>query len=103
MNVHLEVPTFIFSGKQNGNAADKNASVEMVPRIILCMGAALVESVSDLKYATHDLKHYDLVVVHKDQDFARYSKKIEHCVEMSWVKDCLISRQLLTLPSQSES
>ncbi|RPD66131.1 hypothetical protein L226DRAFT_609030 [Lentinus tigrinus ALCF2SS1-7] len=96
-------PDFVPSkqkSKKNGNTTDKNASFEMVPRIILCMGAAVVESVTDPKYANRGLEDYDLVVVHKDQDLARYSKKIEHCVEMSWVKDCLISRQLLTLPSQ---
>ncbi|KAI0721096.1 hypothetical protein C8T65DRAFT_632199 [Cerioporus squamosus] len=90
-------------GKKNGNASDKNVSVEMVPRIILCMGAATVESVGDSKYATRPLEDYDLVVVNKDQDLKRYSEMIEHCVDMSWVKDCLISRQFRALPSQQDS
>ncbi len=74
----------------------------MVPRIILCMGAATVESVGDVKYATQALEDYDLVVVNKDQDLKRYSEVIDHCVDVSWVKDCLISRHLRTLPSQQE-
>ncbi|RDX56778.1 hypothetical protein OH76DRAFT_1369818 [Lentinus brumalis] len=89
-------------GKKSGNAAEKKAAAEMVPRIILCMGAATVESVGDVKYATQALEDYDLVVVNKDQDLKRYSEVIDHCVDVSWVKDCLISRHLRTLPSQQE-
>ena len=50
----------------------------MVPRIVLCMGAATVESVSDHKHASAALDHYDYVIV---KDNVRFPH-IEHCVDV---------------------
>ena len=61
------------------------------------MGAATVESVSDVKYASRDPKQYDYVVV-PDQNLSRFSK-YKNAVDVNWVKDCLISGRLLPLPS----
>ena len=71
----------------------------MVHRIVLCMGAATVESVSDHKHASAALDHYDYVIV---KDNVRFPH-IEHCVDVAWVKDCLISGRLHPLPGEEEN
>ncbi len=68
-----------------------------MPRIVLCMGAATVESVAELKHASQNPKDYDYIVV-PDQNLTKFSKH-ENAVHVNWVKDCLISGRLLPLPS----
>lgn len=67
-----------------------------MPRIVLCMGAATVESVAELKHASQDPTDYDYIVV-PDQALGKFSQH-EHAVDVKWVKDCLISGRLLPLP-----
>ncbi|KAI0748118.1 hypothetical protein C8Q80DRAFT_717960 [Daedaleopsis nitida] len=86
-------------GKKNG--ATKKDAAEMVPRIILCMGAATVEAVADFKHASRGLDDYDYVVV-PDSDFDRFPD-LDVCVDVNWVKNCLISGRLLALPRQQNS
>lgn len=74
----------------------------MVPRIVLCMGAATVEAVSDRKFASRKLKDYDYVVVRDDADTSSF-QDVNNCVNVSWVKDCLISGRLLAHPGQPRS
>lgn len=69
----------------------------MVPRIILCMGAARVEAIPDLKYASTELSKFDYVVVKECADVDRVSAHA-NCVHFGWVKDCLIAGRLLPLP-----
>ena len=71
----------------------------MVPRIALSMGAATVESVGDPKHASRSLDDYDYVVVRESKDMTRFSH-IKHCVDVAWVKDCLISGRIHLLPSE---
>lgn len=73
----------------------------MVPRIILCMGAAIVEAVADLKHASRGLDDYDYVVV-PDSDFDQFPN-LDLCVDVNWVKNCLISGRLLALPREQNS
>ncbi|KAI0647044.1 hypothetical protein C8Q79DRAFT_957521 [Trametes meyenii] len=98
------VPAKVFSGKKvlcvapqfvlkkNGNG---NQAAEAVPRIILCMGAATVEAVKTEKNATLDLDEYDYIVVREESERI---KTVKNCVDIGWVKDCLISGRLLPLP-----
>ncbi|KAM5535165.1 hypothetical protein V8D89_011101 [Ganoderma adspersum] len=82
--------------KKSGDSALKKEAAESVPRIVLCMGAATVESVAELKHASQDPKDYDYIVV-PDQNLGKFSKH-ENAVDVKWVKDCLISGRLLPLP-----
>ncbi|KAI0709231.1 hypothetical protein C8Q76DRAFT_813486 [Earliella scabrosa] len=77
-------------------------AAEMVPRIVLCMGAATVEAVSDRKFASRKLKDYDYVVVRDDADTSSF-QDVNNCVNVSWVKDCLISGRLLAHSGQPRS
>ena len=65
----------------------------MVPRIVLCMGAERVESVADPKHASKDLDAYDYIVFREEKDKSRFSH-LKRCVDVAWVKDCLISGRL---------
>lgn len=77
---------------------ESNPSAEAVPQIILCMGAELVEAVSDQKHASRPLEKYDYVVVREDADRAPFHNVVQHCVDVNWVKDCLTSGRLLPPP-----
>jgi hypothetical protein len=64
-----------------------------IPRIIVSMGAARVEAVPELKYASNpDLEDFEYVVV-KDLH-ERPSVGGEKYVSMEWVKDCLIAGRM---------
>ncbi|EIW60358.1 uncharacterized protein TRAVEDRAFT_165083 [Trametes versicolor FP-101664 SS1] len=80
------------------NKKESNPSAEAVPQIILCMGAELVEAVSDQKHASRPLEKYDYVVVREDADRAPFHNVVQHCVDVNWVKDCLTSGRLLPPP-----
>lgn len=68
----------------------------MVPRIVLAMGAARVEAVPDTKYASSaDLSSFDFVIVKEQSDATRTRT---HCMNLQWVKDCLIAGRLLPYP-----
>ncbi|KAI0336523.1 hypothetical protein GY45DRAFT_1266256 [Cubamyces sp. BRFM 1775] len=88
-------------GKKKGNGVTQSS--ESVPLIILCMGAAAVEAVTDEKHASGKIDEYDYVVVRDEQDYERL-EHVERCVDVNWVKDCLISGRLLATPkTQVES
>ena len=70
----------------------------MVPRIILAMGASVVEAVPDFKAMSPKLlSEYDYVVVKERADVSRIPSNIK-CVPFAWAKDCLISGRLLPHP-----
>jgi len=70
-----------------------NDGGRFIPRIIVSMGAARVEAVPELKYASNpDLKEFQYVVV-KDMH-ERPSVGGEKYVSMEWVKDCLIAGRM---------
>ncbi|KAI0374885.1 hypothetical protein BV20DRAFT_961101 [Pilatotrama ljubarskyi] len=103
------VPAKVFSGKsilcisrQFVPCRRKNAnteSAEKVPLIVLCMGAKTVEAVTDEKYASRSLDEYDYVVLR--DDYEKRLLDVDHCVSVSWVKDCLISGRLLPVPERT--
>ena len=70
---------------------------ETVPQIILCMGAATVEAVPDEKFATRKLDDYNYIVFHDEEVETRLSG-LGRCVDVNWVKDCLVSGRLLPRP-----
>ncbi|KAI0831299.1 hypothetical protein BC628DRAFT_1353138 [Trametes gibbosa] len=76
---------------------ESKAAAEAVPKIILSMGAATVEAVVDEKHASRLLHEYNYIVFRDEHDTARLPD-VERCVDVNWVKDCLISGRLLPLP-----
>lgn len=69
----------------------------MIPRILLCMGAARVEAVDSFAQASAKLDRYDYVVV-KDADEAKRiasARRLDNCVAFPWVKECLITGRIL--------
>ncbi|KAI0780946.1 hypothetical protein BD413DRAFT_463455, partial [Trametes elegans] len=94
-------PLFVPSrgrGKKNNNGG--NQAAESVPQIILCMGAGAVEAVTDEKHASLGVSEYDLIVVREQADRVRLAH-LERCVDVNWVKDCLISGRLLPIPQRN--
>ena len=71
----------------------------MIPRIILCMGASIVEAVSSLTYANgqHFEEDYDYIVVEPRvyEDITARVKQFKNWVPFTWVKECLITSRLL--------
>lgn len=66
-----------------------------MPRIILAMGASVVEAVPDIKAMPPKLlSEYDYVVVKERGDISRVPANIQ-CVPFAWAKDCLIAGRLL--------
>jgi len=64
-----------------------------IPRIIVSMGAARVEAVPELKFASNpDLKGFQYVVVKELHE--RPPVGGEKYVSMEWVKDCLIAGRM---------
>ncbi|KAH9946119.1 uncharacterized protein BXZ73DRAFT_37633, partial [Epithele typhae] len=96
-------PEFVRSKgkKQNANDIKRKEAQEMVPRIILCMGAASVESVGDPKLASRKLAEYDYVVARDEPDRKKFSRSCSNCVGLAWVKDCLISGRLHSVEEAS--
>ncbi|KAH8116815.1 hypothetical protein DFH11DRAFT_1852350 [Phellopilus nigrolimitatus] len=84
--------------KKTATAADRSLEASRtVPRIIVCMGAARVEAVADVKHASKkDLTQYDYVVVKE----ALPSPLVQDAtyVDVTWIKECLIAGRLLPLP-----
>jgi superfamily I DNA and RNA helicase len=64
------------------------------------MGASRVEAVTEVKFASKDLPVYDYVIVKEATDFPEDLQDDVTFVHVPWVKDCLISGRLLTLPSR---
>ena len=72
----------------------------MIPRILLCMGAARVEAVDGVTHASMKLDRYDYVVVKDAEEARRIAKTrgLTNCVAFPWVKECLITGR--TLPRE---
>jgi len=68
-----------------------------VPRIILAMGAARVEAVIDVQYASDRPSGFDYVVA---QDPLPDLGMGVDVVNVEWIKDCLVSRKLTKLPGE---
>ncbi|EKM55223.1 uncharacterized protein PHACADRAFT_184039 [Phanerochaete carnosa HHB-10118-sp] len=93
----------IFPGKNpkrpqgNSDIDRSREAARMIPRILLCMGAARVEAVDIPAHASCKLDMYDYVVV-KDADEARRhprTRDLANCVTFPWVKECLITGRTL--------
>jgi hypothetical protein len=69
----------------------------MIPRIILCMGAARVEAVAAFTDASQALEAYSYVVVRDGDEVKKAVKnrRLTNCVSFPWVKECLITGRLL--------
>ncbi|KAI0273722.1 hypothetical protein BC834DRAFT_224345 [Gloeopeniophorella convolvens] len=78
----------------SGVGDEKSEGGRFVPRIILSMGAARVETVPDAKHASG--KKFDYVIV-KDLH-ERPADIAGTYVSMEWVKDCLIAGRLFPPP-----
>ena len=68
-----------------------------VPAIILAMGAARVEAVPDMKFASKTA--FDYIIVKDLSDCPKKAKGSIPYVPFPWVKDCLIAGRILPLPS----
>ncbi|TDL21567.1 hypothetical protein BD410DRAFT_724157 [Rickenella mellea] len=81
---------------------DKSAEASrMVPRIIFAMGAARVEAVAEARFASEkNLAKFDYVVVKEGPPKVPVGTGAT-VVDVSWIKDCLISARLLPLPEWS--
>lgn len=93
------VPLPSRGGRKGGPDATQDAS-RVVPWIMICMGASRVEAVTEVKFASKDLPVYDYVIVKEATDFPEDPQDDVTFVHVPWVKDCLISGRLLTLPSR---
>ncbi|KAG2349778.1 hypothetical protein BDR05DRAFT_253633 [Suillus weaverae] len=93
------VPLPSRGGRKGGSDATQDAS-RVVPWIMICMGASRVEAVTEVKFASKDLLAYDYVIVKEATDFPKDLQDDVTLVHVPWVKDCLISGRLLTLPSR---
>ncbi|KAF7799624.1 hypothetical protein EIP86_010862 [Pleurotus ostreatoroseus] len=76
--------------------SEDDIAYQMIPRIVLCMGADRVEAAADVK--PNDLSAFDLVVLKDDEGAKRRKLKGAKCVCINWVKECLITSRLLPLP-----
>jgi hypothetical protein len=93
------VPLPSRGGRKGGSDASQDAS-RVVPWIMICMGASRVEAVTEAKFASKDLPAYDYVIVKEATDFPKDLQDDVTLAHVPWVKDCLISGRLLTLPSR---
>ena len=77
----------------SGVGDEKSDGGRFIPRIIVSMGAARVEAVPELKYASNpDLKDFQYVIVKELHE--RPPVGGEKYVSMEWVKDCLIAGRM---------
>jgi hypothetical protein len=70
-----------------------------VARIIICMGARRVETVTELRHASGHHADYDYIVV-KDSCTNSVDVQGGTVVPWSWVKDCLIASRRLPMPDE---
>jgi hypothetical protein len=84
--------------KNNSDSEKQKEPGRTVPRIVLAMGAELVEAVVDHRHASADLSEYDYVLVKDAKEVKEYTGEGVTCVHVPWMKECLIASQLLPLP-----
>ncbi|KAG2157211.1 hypothetical protein DEU56DRAFT_722795 [Suillus clintonianus] len=87
-------------GVNKGVSDTGKAASQIVPWIMICMGASRVEAATEVKFASKDLPSYDYVIVKEATDFPKNPQDGVTLVHVPWVKDCLISGRLLSLPSR---
>jgi hypothetical protein len=76
-----------------------NEGMGVVPRIVLAMGADLVEAAADPgSSSSSDLSAFDLVLVKAQDDMAHVQLAKGHIVHLPWLKDCLITNRLHPFP-----
>ncbi|KAJ3544929.1 hypothetical protein NM688_g5690 [Phlebia brevispora] len=77
---------------------DNSNPLQMIPRIVLCMGANQVDAVSDVKQAGK-VSEYDYVVLKDEELHRRHNASLKGatCVGKDWVKECLVASRLLPL------
>ncbi|KAF9484732.1 hypothetical protein BDN70DRAFT_872278 [Pholiota conissans] len=68
-----------------------------LPRIILAMGAEIVEAVTEARYASKSLADYDYLVIKEPE---QYLREYSQCTTVHWpyVKQCLLASRHLPLP-----
>ncbi|KAI0818511.1 hypothetical protein BC629DRAFT_657918 [Irpex lacteus] len=93
-------PAFVpASRKGSVNDSGKVESKIEVPRIILCMGASVVEAVTSLTYASkQDFEQdYDYLVIEPGTfpEATEPVKRFKNWVPFKWVKECLVTGRLL--------
>ncbi|KAI0093723.1 hypothetical protein BDY19DRAFT_269440 [Irpex rosettiformis] len=99
MRVLCVSPAFVETKK--GSIVDVNdaESKRMIPRIILCMGASVVEAVSSLTFASRQEfeKDYDYLVIEPSTypNVTNQVKQFKNWVSFKWVKECLMLNRLL--------
>jgi len=84
--------------RNNSDGERQKEPGRTVPRIVLAMGAELVEAVVDHRHASADLGEYDYVLVKDVKEVKEYAREGVTCVHVPWMKECLIASQLLPLP-----
>ena len=98
-----QTPPFTnFALQRAGNDDKTPEASNSVPRIILAIGAEVVEAVTEPRHASQGLSNYDYLVIREP---AQYSAQFADCtvVHWAWVKDCLIASRYLPLPTWTEA
>ncbi|EIN07281.1 hypothetical protein PUNSTDRAFT_127052 [Punctularia strigosozonata HHB-11173 SS5] len=116
--INLQCPMKVLRGKtvlclgldfvpnpRAGSRASKNSvneGVAVVPRIVLAMGADLVEAAAEPALSSSpDLSAFDLIMVKSPDDMEDVQPANGHVVHLPWIKDCLITNRLHPYPSTS--
>lgn len=74
----------------------------VVPRIVLAMGADLVEAAAEQALSSSpDLSAFDLIMVKSPDDMENVHPANGYVVHLPWIKDCLITNRLHPYPSTS--
>lgn len=89
---------FLCSISFQKNAPDeKSQALGALPRIILAMGADIVEAVTESRLASRKVTDYDYIVI---REATQYSAEFSGCttVHWAWVKESLIASRCLPFP-----
>ena len=89
---------FVF--KQNINDSDRGREASgTVPRIVAAMGAASVEAVTDIRYASENISSFNYIVVKEPEKIAAALRDAQDVdiVDVTWIKECLIAGRLLPI------
>lgn len=91
------VPPASKAKKATPDSEMSKEATHSVPAIILAMGAARVEAVPDMKFASKTA--FDYIIVKDLSDCPKKAKGSIPYVPFPWVKDCLIAGRILPFPS----
>lgn len=84
----------------NSDSERAREATRMIPRIVLCMGAARVEAVASFENASFkSLDKYNYIVFREAEEAhkANKTRRLSNCVAFTWIKECLITGRLLPL------